>query len=539
MKSSKHRILNLFNILLIVTALIQFFLLSHLNVPGTKFINTLIDFDHKFKLIPAFIFPYESIYLIILLVVYFIVRRKDSPELSVFLLGIIFLWSIVNLFHALFFTQNFIRPAITETSFFFKIISDLYQSVPPYRTLPSWHAATAVYCTITYSKLAFKNKYVVIGWCVLICLSPLFLKMAYLVDVAAGVAIAFGVYYLLEKVSTIKLKTETVQEIVKTFTLESLVQSVAIGIRDESTLVSLIEGLTRVEKNLTDKDREELKKLGSELNPPVESLKEVINKIIMSVSVEKHLEKAREIYGNNEKSYNPSDKELKHAAEELISEACRPFDDPKFRFEILEIKKKNAQIINTSSVEEAAKERSHDVVFKFKSFIEAHKRDIPVLKTIINSPNGHVKLSFDEVKIISKELRKPPYEISPDEVWNAFYRVDSSNVKPLTDHKNPANIISLTLFAAGKIDRLEPYVDKVNRNFDNWVLQNESNGRSFTPEEMEWLKMMKTYISTFLEINMTSFNQPPFVNKGGASKAYNIFGHDLNRILFELNDKLI
>jgi len=37
---------------------------------------------------------------------------------------------------------------------------------------------------------------------------------------------------------------------------------------------------------------------------------------------------------------------------------------------------------------------------------------------------------------------------------------------------------------------------------------------------------------------MTSFNQPPFVNKGGAAKAYKLFGHDLNKILFELNETL-
>ena len=56
---------------------------------------------------------------------------------------------------------------------------------------------------------------------------------------------------------------------------------------------------------------------------------------------------------------------------------------------------------------------------------------------------------------------------------------------------------------------------------------------------MEWLNMMKTYVSTFLKIDMMSFNDPPFVNKGGAARAYNLFSTDLNKILSDINERLI
>ena len=51
--------------------------------------------------------------------------------------------------------------------------------------------------------------------------------------------------------------------------------------------------------------------------------------------------------------------------------------------------------------------------------------------------------------------------------------------------------------------------------------------------------MMKDHVASFLEIDMLSFNEPPFVSKGGAAKAYNLFGPDLNRIMYEFNEKLI
>lgn len=536
----KFRVMNLFNIVLLILALIQYYLLTPLNNPlSDNFISLAFPFEQSLKLIPGFLIPYFSLYILIFFLLFSIARKKDAGDMTVFLMAMVLLWSVVNFAHGFFPVTNTIRPEIKNEGFFFDAMKSLYESVKPYNTLPSWHAATAVLCAIGFYKMNFKRFPLLVSWVALICIAPVFLKMVYITDVVIAIPLPFLCYALVEKISTARVRTETVQEIVKSFTLESMVQSVAIGIRDESTLSSLIDNLTRIEKNLTEEDKIEIKKLGSTLQPPVHTLKEILNNLILALDVEKHIHKAKEMFGNNERLYRPSDRELKQATDELINDACKPFDNPKFRYHILEIKKRNTELINTSSIEEAAKERSQDIIYKFTGFIDSHKEDIPALKTICNSSNGHHHLTFEDIKSISRELRKPPYEISPDEIWNAYYRIDSTKVKPLGNHQNPTNLISLTQYAIGKIDRLEPYFDKVDRRFSDWLEENHKAGKTFTDEELEWLKMMKNYISSFLEINMISFNQPPFVNKGGAAKAYNIFGPDLNRILYELNEKLV
>ncbi len=530
--------MNIFNIVLLIIALIQYYLLTPLNHPAESYTPIFLTFEKGLKLIPGFIIFYISLYILLIFVYVKTLRKKDVMEMSVFLFSLIILWSIVNFFHGFFPTQNDIRPVITETGFFFNAVNSLYKSVDPYSTFPNWTAATAVLCTLVYVRSNFSKKGLVIAWCVLICLSPVFLKMSSVLDILIAVLFAFVSYRLAGKINKIEITTETVQEIVKAFSIESLIQSVAIGFRDENTLISLIEGLTRIEKNLTPEDKSELKKVCSELDPPVSSLKEIINNLIITTQVDKQIEKAKEMYGAGEKSYVPNDNDLKHATEELVSIACRPFDNPKFRFVILDIKKKNTQIINNNSIEEAAKERSLDVIYKFESFLESHKKDIPFIEIISNNENGHVNIDFEEIKSIAKELRKPPYEITADDVWNAYQRTRSDKVKPLGEQKNPANIIALTQFALGKIEILEPFLDKVAIKFNDWLTKKKEEGKVFTDEELDWLNMMKNYYSTFLEINMTSFNQPPFVNKGGAAKAYKLFGHDLNKILFELNETL-
>lgn len=539
MVNSKFRDLNVMNIVLIALALIQYFLLTALNFQSDNYISMKISLDNSIQRIPVFIIFYISTYLILIFLAILIAFKASRTDFTLFLFSILILWSFVNFFHAFIPVNNIMRPEIKSEGFFFDSLKSLYQSVKPFNTFPSWHAATAALCAIVYFKLKFRRFVLFLILCVLIFLSPVFLKMTYTADILGGALIAFLSYFLASKVSTVKIKTETVQEIVKTFTLESLLQSVAIGIRDEATISSLIDNLTRIEKNLNEDDIQELQTIGMEMNPPIKSLKEEINLLINSIKVENQISKAKEMYSNNNKEYLPTDKEIRVASETLVNDACRAFDNPKFRYTLLQIKNRNREKINTSSIEQAAKGRSEDIIFKFKSFIDSHKKDLTAIRILSNNKNGHQSISFDDIKEVSRELRKPPYEITPDEIWNAFYRLDNSNVKPLKEEKNPANIISLTQFAIGKIDKLVPFSDKVDREFEKWIMENEKNGRVFNEIETEWLVMMKNYISTFLEINMLSFNNPPFIGKGGAAKAYNIFGPDLNRILFELNENLI
>lgn len=536
--TSRFKVMNIFNIVLLLIALIQYYLLSPLNHLPENVTPIFLAFEKGIKLIPGFIIFYISIYILLIFIYVAILRKKDSMDMTVFLFALVLLWSVVNFFHGFMPTMNDIRPVITETGFFFNAVNSLYASVNIYSTFPSWIASTAVLCTLFYVKFDFSKSKLVIAWCVLICLSPIFLKMGSILDILFGALFAFTSYKLALKIYSVKITTETVQEIVKAFSIESLIQSVAIGLRDENTLISLIDSLTRIEKNLTEENKTEIKEVCSELEPPVSSLKEIINNLIHTTKVDKQIEKAKELFGGNEKSYIPNDIELKQATEELVSIACRPFDNPKFRFVILNIKKKNTQLINNNSIEEAAKERSSDIIFRFKSFLESHKNDIPLIENISTGDSVHVHIDADEIKVLTNELRKPPYEISPEEIWNAFQRINPERVKPIGEQKNPANVIALAQFALGKIDTLEPFLDKVGVKFKEWLEVQKEEGKNYNEEELEWLNMMKNYYSTFLEINMTSFNQPPFSNKGGAAKAYKLFGHDLNKILFELNETL-
>ena len=101
------------------------------------------------------------------------------------------------------------------------------------------------------------------------------------------------------------------------------------------------------------------------------------------------------------------------------------------------------------------------------------------------------------------------------------------------------NLVSLVRFALGKDALLEPFSATVDRRFDEWLAQQQANGRAFTPEQREWLSMIKDQIARSVEIEWNDFDNVPFSDRGGRVKAFNLFGQDLDRVMNELNAALV
>jgi len=94
-------------------------------------------------------------------------------------------------------------------------------------------------------------------------------------------------------------------------------------------------------------------------------------------------------------------------------------------------------------------------------------------------------------------------------------------------------------YSLGDIDFLEPYQEIVNRRFQGWLKDQKQAGRIFSKEQEQWLTMIKDHIATSLRIEMDDFENVPFQEKGGAYKAYQIFGDDFNKILTDMNEVLV
>jgi len=318
---------------------------------------------------------------------------------------------------------------------------------------------------------------------------------------------------------------------------DKLLVSIALGNRDTDSIISLAGRIARLDREIDPKDRKEIEKAAGI------PLKTMINNLLNSTDPDKIEEKSKEIFKTDE----PSQEQINKAKQKLMDEACAPFDKPELRNLLIEIKKRNEQIIDTISqdrvifagFDEQAKEKAKGIIDTFKNFIKDHKNELTALQLIYSKPYGKRHITYQEIKQLAEAIKKPPYNLTPDLLWQAYEQLEQSKVKKAGPQRLLTDIISILRFTIGKENELVPFAQIVNERFEKWIKQQEQQGKEFTSEQMNWLTKIKDHIASSLAIEKDDFELSPFVEKGGLIKAYQIFGDELDKILEELNDKLV
>lgn len=324
----------------------------------------------------------------------------------------------------------------------------------------------------------------------------------------------------------------------KSVPFEKLLHSIAIGNRDEDSITSLAGRLAMLDREIKDKDRKEIERATNG-----KSLKIIINDLLDSVDPDKQMEKAKKLFSVE----SPSEEQVKNATEELMKTACLPFDVPKVRETITSIKKMNEQVIDNVSIDrvlsvgfdEQAKEKARTIVDTFKQFIVDNKDELTAIQIFYSKPFGKRHVTYEEVKQLAEAIKKPPYYLTPELLWQAYLQLEQSKVKGAGPQKLLTNIISLLRFTLKESDVLEPFPETVDHKFNGWLIKQEQNGHKFTQEQREWLNDIKDHIASSISIGKEDFELEPFSRKGGLWKANQVFGTELTNILEQLNEALV
>ncbi|MCD6162532.1 MAG: DEAD/DEAH box helicase family protein [candidate division Zixibacteria bacterium] len=318
---------------------------------------------------------------------------------------------------------------------------------------------------------------------------------------------------------------------------DKLLNGVAMGDRTDDTISSLAGRLAMLNRKISDKEQDEISK-----NAEGKPLKELINKLLDALDPEKIIKKAKELF----KTDRPDKEQVKNASKQIKDEACKQFDNPKLRNSIIEIKRKNEQIIDTTGIDTVielgfdsqAKLKSQTYIDTFKKFIEDNKDELIALQIFYNKPYGQRKVTFEQIEQLADEMKKPPYDITYKHVWQAYRRLNKVTSKKPDAHKILTDIVSLVRFATEEIQTLEPFSDIEDKAFANWLDKQKIAGKQYTTEQIEWLTMIKDHITTNLTMEIDDFDLVPFYEKGGIVKAHRVFGEELPKLIEELNEAL-
>lgn len=328
----------------------------------------------------------------------------------------------------------------------------------------------------------------------------------------------------------------------KTVPFKSLMETVAAGSTDPDVMSSLASRLARLDKQCDDTQKAQIQKKA----PEQVTLSDISRNIVNALNPDNHIAKAREDNALPE-SVDPSSEQLKAAEKTLLREAAKPLaSNPELREVILTVRRAIDQIIDILSIDEVieagfsedARTRALKLIDSFQSFLEENKDELDALQFFYSQPFKR-RLRFKDIKAIHDAIKAPPRSWTKEELWTANETIARNQVKGAGGQRRLTDIVSLIKFTLKQDDELEPYADKVNRKFSDWLLGQETMGRGFTGEQKQWLEMIRDHVAGSLEITVDDFSYTPFVEEGGLGKAMQVFGKELRTIIEELNEVLV
>ena len=324
-----------------------------------------------------------------------------------------------------------------------------------------------------------------------------------------------------------------------TMSMKSVMDAVGFGSTDSGIISTLAGRLARLARRLDGPQLERFREMAGV------SLPELVAGMVDALDPDRQLEAARNAEGLPEDAL-PSPAQLKKAAERMLKAAVAPLArNPALREEILTLKQRSEQTIDTVSQDrvleagfsEEAKEKAKAVVESFEQFLKEHKDEITALQVMYSKPWAK-RLKYKDIKDLAKAIEAPPRAWTPEKLWRAYETLDRGKVKGAAS-RTLTNIVSLVRYALHQENELVPFPERVEARFANWMAQQENRGRKFTEEQIEWLRLIKEHVATSLKIEQDDFGDVPFNQKGGLGKVSKVFGKELEGLLDELNEVLV
>lgn len=328
--------------------------------------------------------------------------------------------------------------------------------------------------------------------------------------------------------------------------LKDLLQGVAVGHRDDDTVLSLANRLVRLAKQLDDKAQARIEKASGGI-PVGELGKALINALNPDAIVQTAINTAQ-AQGITRTEDCLSATEIEAARAARVAAACAPFDKPELRDVIDSARREHEQLIDHINLDQVtfagfsqqAEAQAQTVIQTFAAYLKQHKDEIAALSFFYQQPYQRRQLTYDMVEELHEHLSKPPLMLTTEKLWNAYARVQATQVKGADRKRQLTDLVSLVRFALGLEGELKPFADEVDKRFQAWIFRhNAQRGSAFTPEQTEWLRLMKDHIASSCSISRDDFDLPGLSEKGGLQKAWGVFAQELDGLMEELNVELV
>jgi type I restriction enzyme R subunit len=320
--------------------------------------------------------------------------------------------------------------------------------------------------------------------------------------------------------------------------LKDLLQAIAVGAREEELFTTLASRLTRLDKQITEKERKQFaeKANGKSVSQVVKELLNAFNPdVIEDIETKVRAEKA---------GAAPIEIEaiIKAATEKLQNEAAKVFTGELNGY-IENVRKAHEQRIDLANPDEVInvgwdkdnKDKASELVNGFARWMQEHKDELTALQIFYNQPFRRRELTYTMIKEVLEKLQHDKPALAPMSVWRAYVALGECSGSPRNEL---TAIVSLIRKVSGLDTTLTAYDKTVDKNFQDWVFKKQSGAIKFNEEQMQWLRMIKDYVTNSFHIDKEDFDLNPFNAQGGLGKMWQLFGDKTEEIINELNEAL-
>jgi len=319
--------------------------------------------------------------------------------------------------------------------------------------------------------------------------------------------------------------------------MKDLLGAVTMGVADEDLFLSLANRLIRLEKQITEKEKDRLLEFTGGKN-----LKQITKELITAFDQDEIETKAQlEIDKIPVQDQTPAliEDAKKNAQEQLILEASKTFNGELNNY-LDNVRKQHEQIIDSVNIDTVTKsewettsvDKATEIIKDFTEYLEANKDEIKALSIFYNQPYNRRDITFKMIKEVMEKLQLEKPLLAPDYVWDAYSSLEEVKSKQPKDVLTA--LVSLIRRACGIDSELKAYDKTIENNFKTWAGQHNR----FTKEQLDWLRMIKDHVVSSYHIEIDDLDYTPFDAKGGKGKMHQLFGNQMNDIINELNEVL-
>ena len=322
--------------------------------------------------------------------------------------------------------------------------------------------------------------------------------------------------------------------------LKDLLGAIAVGNRDEELFSSLANRLTRLEKQVTEQEKQQFseKAEGKTLKQVVNELLQAYNPDVLDdLKAKVETEMAGESPMAKEEAFNKLHDELKEKAAEVFhSSDLREYIDNVRRAHEQTIDITNPDTLLNKGWATDSKEKAENLVADFKAWIAQHQDEITALQIFYTQPYRRRELNYKMIQEVLEKLKLERPLLAPMQVWRAYEQLEKATGSPKSEL---IALVSLLRRISGVDSTLIDYSNKVDLNFRDWILKkNAGQHNRFTEEQMQWLRMIKDHIATSIHLDVDDLDYTPFDAEGGKGKMWQLFGEQMDEIINELNEAL-